>query len=55
MIDCLIHPLFDLNPAFNLVDAILHGFVEQNPPEAALKFLRYNLPWIIRELVEKKG
>ena len=50
LIDGLLHPLFDLNPGFSLVDAILHGFVEQNPPETALKFLRYNLPRIVREL-----
>ena len=55
LIDGLLHPLFDLNPAFRLVDAILHGFVERNPPETALKFLRYNLPRIIGELNGKRG
>jgi len=50
LIDSLLHPLFDLNPAFNIVDTIFHGFVEENPPETALKFLRYNLPRIIVEL-----
>ena len=55
MIDSLLHPLFDVNPAFGLVDSILHGLVERNPPETAMKFLRYNLPWIIGELSEKKG
>jgi len=47
LIDCLLHPLSDINPAFSLADAILHGLVEENPPETALKFLRYNLPRII--------
>ena len=55
LIDGLIHPLFDINSAFRFVDAILHGLVEKNPPETALKFLRYNLPRIIGELTEKKG
>jgi len=55
LIDGLLHPLFDVNPAFRLVDSILHGLVERNPPETAMKFLRYNLPWIIGELSEKKG
>jgi len=55
LVDDLLHPLFDINPALNLLDTILHGFVEQNPPETALKFLRYNLPSIIQELTEKKG
>ena len=55
LIDGLLHPLFDINPAFSLADTILHGLIEQNPPETALKFLRYNLPRIIREVTEKKG
>jgi hypothetical protein len=33
LIDSLLHPLFDLNPAFNIADTVLHDFVEQNPPE----------------------
>jgi hypothetical protein len=37
--------LFNFNSAFNMVDAILHGFVE--------RARRYNVPWIITEL--KKG
>jgi len=28
LIDGLLRPLFDVNPAFRLVDSILHGFVE---------------------------
>jgi len=55
LVDSLLHPLFDVNPAFSLADTILHGLIEQNPPETALKFLRYNLPRIIREVAEKKG
>jgi len=55
LIDSLLHPLFDINPAFRIVDSILHGIVEQNLPETAFKFLRYNLPWIIGELTERKG
>ena len=54
IIDSLLHPLLDINPALSLVDTFIHGFVEQNPPETALKFLRYNLPRIIGELIEKK-
>jgi len=52
LIDSLLHPLFNLNPAFNIVDTILHSFVEQNPPESALKFLRYNMPLIIAQLTK---
>jgi len=47
--------LFFIKAFFRLADSILHGFVEENPPETALKFLRNNLPWIIGELTERKG
>jgi len=32
-----------------------YGLMDRNPPKTALRFLRYNLPWIIGELTEKKG
>lgn len=54
LIDCLLHPLFDVNPAFRLVDTILHGFAERKPPETAVKFLRYNLSRIVVEFSPKK-
>jgi hypothetical protein len=52
LIDNALHPLFDNNPEFMIVDAILHGLVEQNPSETTLKFIRYSLPKIIQG---KKG
>jgi len=53
LIDSVIHPLFNLNQGFTVADAILHGFVERNPPETALKFIRYNLPKVIREMTKQ--
>jgi len=50
LIDDLIHPLFDQCSELMLLDAVLHGLVEQNPPETVLKFMRYSLPNIIREI-----
>ena len=50
LIDSLLHPLFDLSSAFIAADTILHGLVEQNPPETAVKFIRYSLPKIIEEI-----
>jgi hypothetical protein len=47
LIDDIIHPLSDVNPELMILDALLHGFVEQNPPETAIKFIRYSLPKII--------
>jgi hypothetical protein len=36
-----------------LVDAVLHGLVERNPPESVKKFLRYNLPTIVKEALKQ--
>jgi len=33
-----------------ILDASLHGLVEQNPPELVLKFIHYSLPDIIKEI-----
>jgi hypothetical protein len=52
LIDDLIHPLSSKKPELMLLDAVLHGFVEQNPQEAAVKFIRYTLPKIIKETLE---
>jgi hypothetical protein len=45
----LLHSLYGRNPELVIVDAVLHGLVEQNPPETVVKFIRYSLPRIIRE------
>lgn len=47
IVDNLCHPFYKADKGFVLVDGLLHGLIEQNPPESALKFLRYNLPAII--------
>jgi len=54
IIDGLIHPLFDRSPAFIIVDVVLHGLIEQNPTETTVKFIRFSLPKIIREIMEKE-
>ncbi|MDH5450939.1 MAG: hypothetical protein OEX77_08600 [Candidatus Bathyarchaeota archaeon] len=51
LIDSLLHPLIDRNPAFMITDVILHGLVEQNPSETTIKFIRYSLPKIIKEIM----
>jgi hypothetical protein len=50
LIDDLIHPLSDQRPELTILDAALHGLVQQNPPENAVKFIRYNLHKIIEEI-----
>jgi hypothetical protein len=49
MIDDAIHPLYRINNGFVLVDGLLHGMVELNPPQSAKKFLKYNLPLMIKK------
>jgi hypothetical protein len=50
IIDSLCHPLSKTNKGFILVDGLLHGIIEQNPPVTIKKFIRYNLPTIIKQL-----
>jgi hypothetical protein len=33
-----------------LVDGVLHGLVEQNPPQSVKKFIKYNLLAIMKEV-----
>lgn len=37
-----------------LVDGILHGMVEKDPPESLRKFVKYNLPKIVKEIARKR-
>jgi hypothetical protein len=48
------HPFFKENLGFILVDGILHGMVEKDPPERFGKFVRYNLPQIVKEITRKR-
>jgi hypothetical protein len=50
MIDSLCHPLAKVDKGFVLVDGILHGLVEQNPPVSVRKFVKFNLPLLIKQL-----
>jgi hypothetical protein len=48
LIDDLVHPFFNTNKGFIFVDGILHGLVEQNPALSVNKFVRYNLPELMK-------
>jgi hypothetical protein len=50
LIDDLLHPLYKTNEGFMLVDGVLHGLVEKNPPLSVKKFIKYNLPAIMKEV-----
>jgi hypothetical protein len=49
-IDSLCHPPSKKDMGFMLVDGLLHGLVEQDPPTSVKKFIRYNLPRLIKQL-----
>ncbi len=53
LIDDLLHPLYATNEGFVLVEGVLHGLVELNPPKSARKFLKYNLPTIVKEAFKR--
>ena len=50
MIDDVLHPLYKINGGFVLVDGVLHGMVESDPPQSVVKFIRYNLPKILEQM-----
>ena len=53
LIDELLHPYFKVDAGYILLDGFLHALVEQNPNESFRKFLKYNLPRLIKELERK--
>ena len=55
LIDDLIHPLFRKNKGFILVDGVLHGLVEQNPPLSMKKFVKYNFPELMKRKRSQQG
>lgn len=53
LIDSLCHPFYKENEAFRIVDGLLHGIIEQDPPTSVRKFIQYNLPEIIKKLSQE--
>jgi hypothetical protein len=52
LIDDLVHPLCNQNAGLFLLDGFLHSLVEQNPPLSVRKFIRYNLPKLLKNVSE---
>jgi hypothetical protein len=50
LIDGLAHPLAQKDKRFILIDGFLHALNERDPPQSLRKFLKYNLPEIIRQM-----
>jgi hypothetical protein len=54
LIDGICHPLCESDKRFFLLDSFLHALVERDPPETVRKFVKYNLPEIMKQLEEKR-
>lgn len=54
LIDSLCHPFFKSDKGFILFDGLLHGLVEQDPPTSVRKFIKYNLPQLIKRAREER-
>ena len=54
LVDNLIHPYFKEYPALIIVDSLLHAMVEQDPDMSLRKFVRYNIPILLKSLTRKQ-
>ena len=54
LIDSLVHPFCQRDTKFFLLDGVLHAIVEGDPPSSVRKFVKYNLPEIVKQLGEKQ-
>ncbi len=50
VVDSLLHPLIEKDRRFIIVDEAAHALIEQDPRQSVLKFSRYRLPDLLREL-----
>ena len=50
LVDDLIHPSYKKDKVFVLLDGLLHGLLEQNPPETVRKFWKYSLQPMIDQI-----
>jgi len=54
LIDDVFHRHFSENVGFVIVDGLLHAVVERNPEESVRKFVRFNVPVLVREMARKR-
>ncbi len=51
LLDAFLHPLAKTSPDLLILDGVLHGIIERNPPESVMKFIEYSLPELLSRLV----
>jgi hypothetical protein len=54
LIDAVVHPFYKQNEGLRVLDGLLHGLVERNPPVSVRKFVKYNLPEIIKKITKNR-
>jgi hypothetical protein len=52
IVDTLAHPYFEQYPVMILVDGAVHAFIEQDASTSIRKFIKYNTPSILKELLK---
>jgi hypothetical protein len=53
LIDDVIHPFYKKSQWYRVADGILHGLIEKDIPVSAKKFVKYNMPEIVKKILEK--
>jgi len=53
LVDDFIHPLYKRSEWFRMADAVLHGLVEKNVEVTVKKFARYNVPDVVKKILEE--
>lgn len=50
LVDDVLHPLSKTDKGYWFLDGVLHGLIEQDPSLTVRKFVKYNLPKIMKQL-----
>jgi len=54
LVDGVMHPYFRQCPVLIVLDGLLHAMVEQDPDVSLRKFVRHNLPGLLKNLEGKQ-
>ena len=53
IIDSLVHPWADEHWGFILIDGALHALNEEDPVQSFIKFLKYNAPELLKQILKE--
>jgi hypothetical protein len=52
--DACLHPFFDQEKSFIILDGAVHALLEKDVPRSAGKFITYNLPQLLKSTGRKR-